>query len=249
MNSNTFDSNENPKGLLNIVLHPLTLIILFCGWLLIAVAIAQADDRVLIGDTASAISFVNANPDDIEEGRRIAAVVSRLFEQITLHRVGSRSIYVCFSNSMAFGEMSLSGEGRVQGTTVHQANCSTIQISNSRTSSWGRVFAHELTHVFVREAYGRSLNRTLNEGLAEYIAAMLFSSEVRRDLRNATRGPTAAALRPYVEGFRFIAEHVADERLPAFLESEMKTGDGSYRSLREAWDRSAMFQVANLISN
>ena len=108
---------------------------------------------------------------------------------------------------------------------------------------WAPVFsrgfiAHELTHAFVREAFGAAENRALSEGFAEYLASRFYGAEVNRDIHAASavviRNPK---LMPYVTGFDFCQSHVEKPGFAKFFESQIVMPDFGPGHLANVWKR------------
>ena len=184
------------------------------------------------------VVFEDADAETEALGRKIVLITAERFEKITGVRVGKLPITVKFTDEIIFGDASRVSAGRVQGVTLYEKDSCTIQIAKKRISTFGRVLAHEVTHVFVREAFGQAFNRTLNEGLAEYLAAQEFPAEVERDMRNAgAKGFVPQALRTYVDGHRFCKHFAEDENFAAFFASEIKKSThANFSELKTAWE-------------
>ncbi len=246
-----FTPEESASRVLRFAISPTLLATLFSLWLLSMLIMVRADEPVSTSSPLPPVTFENAASEVVEEAGAIVATALQHFEKVTQRKTGNRPIRVRFVEILSARGMEHLGDGRIQGVTHHEADFSVIEISTRRTSSWGRTLAHELTHVFVREAYGKVANRTLNEGLAEYVAFRIFPSEVSRDLSNAhaSLGPLSPARRPYVEGLRFVAQHASDKRFPNFFESAIKNPNSSYQDLKETWKTASALLVAKQSSN
>lgn len=211
--------------------------LLFLLGLSITWATGRAQDQAPISFPTPRVTFENLPDDQRELADEIIVRVTRCFMEISHEAVGTMPIRVRFTPTLSMGENSHTAAGHIQGVTVHEADSSTIEISTSRTSSWGRIFAHELTHALARATYGKANNRTLSEGLAEYVASELFPTEVGDDMRNIRLGRSTPVLRSYLDGFRFVAQHALDKRFAAFLKSTIKDSTMSLSELRDAWGR------------
>ena len=187
---------------------------------------------------APQVVFENTDAETEVLGRKIIAITAERFEKITGTHVGKLPVIVKFTDEIVFGDASRISSGRVQGVTLYDRDSCTIQIAKKRISTFGRVLAHEVTHVFVREAFGQAFNRTLNEGLAEYLAAQEFPAEVERDMRNASaKGFVPQALRTYVDGHRFCKHFAEDANFAAFFASEIKKSTYTdFSELKIAWE-------------
>ncbi len=183
-------------------------------------------------------TFENTDKETEILGRKIIAITAERFEKITGVHVGKLPVTVRFAEEIVFGDASRVSSGKVQGVTLYDRDSCTIQIAKKRISTFGRVLAHEVTHVFVREAFGQALNRTLNEGLAEYMAAQEFPSEVERDMRNAAaKGFVPQGLRTYVDGHRFCKSFAEDANFAAFFAREIKKSTHTdFSELKEVWE-------------
>jgi len=179
----------------------------------------------------------NGPPEIQKMAHDIVAETAWRFQQASGVAVGKMPIHVVFVDTVDTGENIRTDSGRVQGVTIYNPETSscTVQIPLRKSSSFGRVLAHEVTHAFVREAYGRVINRTLNEGLAEYMASLEFPSEVRHDLQRARGSGLMLVLRPYVDGQQFCQDHATDPHFGSFLASEFKTSHLTYSQLSKAW--------------
>ena len=187
------------------------------------------------------VIFENANPRATTEGGKIIAEAARHFEEITQRKIGEWTIRISFEEEVSVQGMNLIGNEHLRGVTMHSAHSSTIRIAVRKNSNWDRVLAHEVVHTFVRATYGTANNTTLNEGLAEYVAAQIFPAEVRRDLYNAKwgRGRFSQNLCPYVEGYRFCSEHARDADFANFIAQEITGSANSYILLNYKWKLSA----------
>lgn len=206
-----------------------------CGC--VSLGILQAGE----GDRAAApelkVIFTHATPKLEEEARWIIGGTAERFEQVTHESIGNVTIRVEVVDDSGALDEGFSPAGKIQGMTVfhHGSNLGAIRISSQRSVGFGRILAHEVTHVFVREVFGRVRNRVLNEGLAEYLASLQFPSEVKRDLRSAASS-SSASLRQYVDGYRFCEQFAGDERFPGFLKREINRNLGNYEELKAQWD-------------
>jgi len=188
--------------------------------------------------TGRQVIFENATPEMEELGKKIIDVTANRFEKKTGKKVGNTTIYVQFVETTALGDHSRTTAGKVQGVTIYRPTSCTIQISTKRSSTFGRVLAHEVTHVFVREVFGKAANSTLNEGFAEYLAAQEYPSEVKRDMKAAaSQRVLSCNLKPYVEGHQFCERFADDVRFPEFFASQISSKETSgYQALKQAWD-------------
>ncbi len=195
----------------------------------------SAEENVATPALKMHVTFENAGSDVTEEGEKIIARCAAKFEEITHRKLGEWSINICFEQQIRARGANLTSADHLRGVTTHGSASSTIRIATGQRSSWGRILAHEVTHAFVRNAYGTAVNTTLNEGLAEYMAEQFYASEVHRDLHNAQWGHFSEKLLPYVEGHRFCSEHVEDHEFPEFFAKEIKKGTSSYNCLAYEW--------------
>lgn len=184
-----------------------------------------------------AIAFENMDEEAAAEANKIVAECAARFERITGKKVGDRNVRLRFEDSLRMPGQALAGGGEVRGATTHSADSSTVRISTRSRSRWQRVLAHEIVHVFIRDAFGQAPNKTLNEGLAEYVASQLYCGEVQRDLQSARRGKFNQALLPYIEGHRFCAEHAEDAAFAKFFAREIRSSDTSYETLTHLWNQ------------
>ncbi len=226
---------EGPRRRLSISASTLRhLFVLLCGVAIVLLSQETSPNRI----SGIQIAFEDAPTDVIEKGPDLVAETADRFEQVTKRKIGHMPIRVKFVERISMDGVSEKISKHIQGMTYYTEDECSVHISKRRISSWGRVLSHEVVHVFVYETYGRSQNRLLNEGLAEYLAEKAFPSEVRRDLRNAINSVSmASTLNPYVDGYRFISEHATDENFSKFFASEIKNRFTSYELLQRAWDR------------
>lgn len=186
-----------------------------------------------------ALVFENVDASDEAKAREVYAAVRAHFTRITGREVGKLPIRVRLVESLGRGEASRASS-HVLGVTVHREGRSEIQISALQQRSFGRVLAHELVHVFSREACGAAVNRVLSEGLADYIASLLYSAEVNRDLRAASHVKTRdPRLLPYVRGYHFCLHHAEREGFGEFYARQIGRPDFGFGDLEGAWKRRA----------
>lgn len=179
-----------------------------------------------------------ADPAIGSEAQLIVEKVALLFTRITGVSVDGIPVRIQFVDNLKDGDKIITEGGHVEGITHYPQMGPLIEIANDRSSSWQRVLAHEVTHVFVNQVYGRAYNSTLNEGLAEFIAEAVSPDEVRSSMKKLSkRSSLEAQYRPYLEGFRFCKEHAEDERFPEFLASEIQSRNSPYPVLKALWDR------------
>jgi hypothetical protein len=198
-----------------------------------SLVIADESDRP---DPKRSISFDQAKPKVLEDSKQIVAETTGVFEKFTGKQAGANPIQIFVTDHlMSQGQAVRAGQGQVQGVTFYGNDGYIIQISSRRTSSLGRVLAHETTHVLVREVYGKVENTLLSEGFAEYLADQIFPAEVRAQMR-ATQGKIIPpSMRPYVEGYRFVYNHADDPMFKDFLAVELKNPASSGRDLENRW--------------
>ena len=187
------------------------------------------------------------NPQFETEAKDLIAQAAQYFEKLTGQAVGHRAIQIHFVNRPSTGDAIHVGGGDVEGVTFHVKTDSIIEISRKHPDRWKRILAHEVTHVFVQEAFGPVKNRTLSEGLAEYVADNFFPNQVRNDFYKASNAKfvlLVAKLQPYVDGFRFVSQHARDSRFAEFFAIESKNpATNTSRLLNNAWHNT--LQVAD----
>jgi hypothetical protein len=217
------------------LLHPVVLV----GFLLLSLVLALRAEPATGAPAAeeAALSFENVDAGDEAAAMEIYATVRAHFTRITGREVGKLPIRVAMVDHLGSGEASRTA-GQVLGVTVHSAGRSLIQISSSQDRTFGRVFAHELVHAFTREAYGQAVNRSLSEGLADYVASLLFSAEVNRDLRAASKAVVRnPRLLPYVNGYNFCLHYAQREGFGDFYASQIGMPDFGFGHLERVWKR------------
>ena len=212
---------------------PLTLLTIL--FFLSAASLLKADEKAATSGSNLQVVFENTDSEAAEEGKKIIAQCAARFEEITHRKLSEWTVQIRFEEKIQTRGMALAGHDGLRGVTTHSKTASTIRIAIGNKSNWGRILAHEVTHAFVRNAYGPALNDTLNEGLAEYMAEQLYPSEVHRDMHNASWGRFSEKLLPYVEGHRFCCEHATDRAFPSFFANEIKQGTSSYDCLAYEW--------------
>lgn len=175
--------------------------------------------------------------DDAREAREVYRVTRERFTEITGRPVGALKIRVQLVERAMGGEASRTLT-QVMGVTRQSREECRISITPLRRGSFGRVLAHELTHAFLHEAYGRTTNRALNEGLAEYLASLSYSAEVNRDQRAAAANyASAQKLQPYVAGYNFCLHYARDPDFIAFFDRRIYMPDFGFDDLMTAWRR------------
>jgi hypothetical protein len=122
----------------------------------------------------------------------------------------------------------------IQGTTAGADGQYQIKINKSVGNRFGRVLAHEMTHVLVRQTFGRGQNLFLNEGIAEFIAEKQFPSQVGMDLKNSA-AHKGKVLRPYVTGYQFCAQNAEHPQFSQFFASTLDSPNGSVGELELSW--------------
>jgi hypothetical protein len=185
-------------------------------------------------DKEGRVIFDRGNEEDLRDCEKIVGMTTGCFHKITGQKTGDTPIRIFLTDHLSRGNVSLV-KGVPQGITFCADDGFIIQISNQRSSSFGRVLAHETTHVLLREAYGQTINLALTEGLAEYIAQQSYPSEVQRQMSAAATGGLTRVMRPYVEGYRFISRHAHDPAFAEFFAVEIKVPCDSGRDLEKHW--------------
>lgn len=175
--------------------------------------------------------------DEARDAREVYRATRDHFTEITGRPVGAFKIRVRLVERAMGGEASRTLT-QVMGATQQGREECRISISRLRRGSFGRVLAHELAHAFLREAYGRTTNRALSEGFAEYLASLEYSAEVNRDLRAAAaQYANAPKLQPYVAGYNFCLHYARDPDFLAFFDREIYFPDFGFDHLLTAWKR------------
>lgn len=215
------------------LLHPVSLVVLFLLSLAAALCAGVEETRP---ENASSLICDNLTPDQEAQAAVIYREARAQFVRLMGREVGRIPVRVCEVEQLrGRGEASRT-VGQMQGVTAYVGGEIVVQISASRSSSFGRVLAHELTHAFVREAFGAAVNRSLSEGFAEYVASLQFPSEVKHNLRAASfavaRSPK---LMPYVSGFEFCSRHAKSLGFAKFFESQIGMMDFGPGQLADAW--------------
>lgn len=217
------------------LLNPVTLI----GLLLLSLVVilrAEGNDAAPVGGETS-LTFEGVDASDEAQAMEVYSAVRSHFLRLTGREVGRMPFRVTMVDRLGSGEASRTA-GQVLGMTVHTGGESVIQVSRAANGSFGRVFSHELVHAFVREAYGKAVNRALSEGLADYIASLLFSAEVNRDVRAASNAVVRnSRLIPYVNGFNFCLHYAQREGFGDFYASQIGMPDFGFGHLENVWKR------------
>ncbi len=217
------------------LLHPVSLIAFFLLSLMAALCAGGAEPSPAGG--VGRISFDNLDPAQEVQAMEVYATARAHFTRLTSREVGEVPVRVRIVERLGRGEASRT-VGQMLGVTVYVDGESVVQISAAQTRSFGRVLAHELTHAFVREAYGTAVNRSLSEGLSEYIASQFYGAEVNRDIRAASavvmKNPR---LMPYVNGYNFCLHHADRPGFGKFFESQIKMPDFGLGHLEAVWKR------------
>lgn len=207
-------------------------------FLLILTAVVRGGFEEPVAKTSrpgTAISFVNSDSRSESESREIIAQAAARFTRVTGMEVGYYPIIVDFVEEIPRGIRGVLS--RQQGSTTFRPAGATVAIAVRGPQTCGRILAHEVAHVFTREAYGDVENPTLREGLAEWIAGQAYPSEVRENMRNARRGGTPPSLVPYVDGYQFCHRHAEHKDFATFYEQQVHSKTTSYDALEKLWER------------
>lgn len=217
------------------LLHPVSLIVLFLLSLMAALYAGEAEPSAPGG--TGRITFKNLDSGQEAQAMEVYAAARAHFTRLTGREVGAVPVRICIVDHLGQGEASRTA-GQKLGVTVYLDGESVVQISAAQTRSFGRVLAHELTHAFVREAYGAAVNRPLSEGFAEYIASQNYAAEVNRDIRAASAAMMKnPRLMPYVNGYNFCLHYADRPGFGMFFESQIKTLDFGLGHLETVWKR------------
>jgi hypothetical protein len=185
---------------------------------------------------ASPESTFETNDDQISsEGKLIIGRTADKFREILGVQVGAYPIHVYFVENLHLGDLVRTGEGEIQGVTMYGEKKGIIEILKHRQSSLARVLSHEVTHVFIREAFGPSSNQFLNEGLAVYFAGQICPVEIRQQMDLFSYKPAPTEMRPYIEGYRFVRAHIKDPKFSEFLKDELKHSCDTLHDLELRW--------------
>jgi hypothetical protein len=184
------------------------------------------------------INFEGATPKRVEEAQKIMVEIEGHFQKVFHKKVKPPLVDIQLLETLRGNGMNCSYEGHLEGVTLFTDSTCVIQISTQRTSTWGRILAHEMGHVLIHQAYGQPSNLWLNEGIAEYLAGESFPSEVRTAYRkNASQRLLPIQVIPYVEGLRFCNSHAEDAKFPGFFEVEIKNSVKSVEELVTKWEK------------
>lgn len=197
--------------------------------------LATAQDLSSQTDSYFKITFENQSSQINQNATKIIEKAAFHFFQITKETLPATSIQIRLVDQLNYGEkMSKGGDSKkhIQGITRFTHDGAIIEISNHHTATIERILAHEAVHIFIREVYGKAFNYTLNEGLAEYIAGLLFPKEVRSDLKAAFCG---SSTQMYTEGYQFCQQYAKDKYFSDFFAVQIKNKDCSLEQLRELW--------------
>jgi diadenosine tetraphosphatase ApaH/serine/threonine PP2A family protein phosphatase len=176
-------------------------------------------------------------PEEARLAHQVYLETRERFIALTGRRVGDLPIRVRLVERAAGGEASRTVT-QVMGTAVQRPGECRISISLRRRGSFGRVLAHELTHAFLREAYGRPANKALSEGFAEYLASLSHSAEVNHDMRaSASQYASAPSIQPYVEGYNFCRHYARSPGFMSFFERQLQVPDFGFDHLMTVWER------------
>ncbi|MCC7518777.1 MAG: hypothetical protein IT578_06290 [Verrucomicrobiae bacterium] len=170
------------------------------------------------------------------QAEQIYAITRAHFIRLTNREVGRLPIRLRLVENPGGHEALRRGE-KVLGSTVHHADFSEVRVGSEEARSFGRVLAHEITHVFVREAFGRAANRALSEGFAEYVASLSFGAEVRHDMRAAFHPRTRGTrILPYVNGFNFCLHYAEKPAFASFFAEQISLPDFGMSQLLTVWE-------------
>lgn len=215
--------------------------------LLVACALLLAASSAFAGSPRSpekppqkSLLILDGLPDEeAREAREVYRVTRERFIELTGRKVGAIPVRVRLVERASGGEANRT-VSQVMGTAIHGARECRISISVLRRGSFGRVLAHELTHAFLSEAYGRTANHALSEGLAEYLASLSYSSEVNRDMRAASAAyVNVPKLQPYVEGYNFCLHYARSPTFIPFFDRQVYIPDFGFDHLMTTWKRHA----------
>lgn len=201
---------------------------------------AKKDEKSPVTDLS--IKFDTASPKQFREAEQILGEIRGNFTSIFKKEVKLPSIDIEFVPHIVAEENTTepkyTSDGRLQGLTKPTEAGYSILISNERTSTWGRILAHELAHVVLQEAFGVHRNQWLSEGMAEVLACKSFPSEVIRSYnRQEKKKFVAAELVPYIEGYWFCRRHFEESCFARFYESEAKNSVDSMSELESRWQQ------------
>ncbi len=189
--------------------------------------------------------FENATPQQEKIGEKVIAATRDRFNQLMKTEAGQRPIRVCFVDRCSWGEASRTVSVNIQGITSFQDQEWRIEISREHTASFERILAHEVAHALVREAFGIPpgvlVNRTLNEGLAEYLASLECAGEVNRDFQSGVgQSLIPPKWRPYMDGYRFCRRHAEEPGFGTFFARHLGDIGGEYAYLDALWSRQTL---------
>jgi hypothetical protein len=213
---------------------------------------------------AGGLRITLANGDDrmAVEAQAVVTRTTALFEELFHRPVESANICIRLVNSRQMGELvrfeQIARQGgravvrlqivnnpglmvrnqgfHVEGMTFGKNGSYEVKILQDQDQRFGRILAHEITHVLVRQTFGESANSYLNEGIAEYLAEKLFPTDVQRD-RKGVSAASSRDILPYVEGLGFCRSHATDENFPKFFASQLRRPVDSGRDLEASWQR------------
>ncbi len=128
--------------------------------------------------------------------------------------------------------------GGVLGVCEVSGGAATIRVAARGPAALGAVLAHEATHAWVAEAFGEARNGMLNEGLAQYFAALAYPP-LRNEIRHAwLNGGSDVMASPYIAGFHWIEEHVESPRFPDFFRRQIGRPTSTLDDLDRLWRES-----------
>jgi hypothetical protein len=182
------------------------------------------------------LQFEGESEKRVSEARKLMEDGARLFEKYLQKPAVCESVAVRFVSTPKPGGIRCLFVSQ-QGACWFDAQENTwrITIAQERSATWQRIFSHEVIHIFLNEAFGSIENQVLSEGMAEFLSAEQFPSEVRGAHRRWDSKFPPSELKPYVEGNSFCQFHANRPGFARFFEEEIKrpTADGA--GLRKNW--------------